>query len=109
MGSLDPQFAFKNAPVTWMISLNDMKNIFNKEYFANRPYIELMTCHSASTSKILNIQESLVQTLSKHINGIVMGLDGRSDYAPLGKNPPAPPTEGTTISEEADSYGNTTV
>ena len=28
---------------------------------------------------------------------------------PLGKNPPAPPTEGTTISEEADSYGNTTV
>lgn len=30
VGSLRAQFAFKDAPVVWMISLNDMKNIFKR-------------------------------------------------------------------------------
>lgn len=64
-----------------------------------------MTSHSASTSKQQQIQTSLAQALSKHINKIIAGLD----YAPLGSNPPMPPTVGTSISDEAYSRWNVTV
>ena len=109
VGSLGPQYNFKNSPISWMIPINELKNIFKKEYFANRPYLELMTCHSASTSKKWKIQTSLAEALSRHLEGIVVGFDGRTDYEPLGYNPPSPPKAGTSISEDVDSSGNMTV
>lgn len=102
IGRLGPQYEFSKSSVLWMISIAELKDIFKKEYFTNYPYVELFTCHSASSSRIKNIEESLAQALSRLIEGKVKGINGRADYEPLGHFFPGAPKIGTSINEDAD-------
>ena len=62
---------------------------FDSAYFANNPYIDLVTCHSASRPKKNPEKGSLAEEINLKLGGIAYGYDGRVDYAPVyeGKMP----------------------
>ena len=77
------------------VTANDFPtDIFNKDSL-----IELFTCHSAS--KYINLtQKSIAEELYDRFGGVVVGFNGRVDYAPVAKG--HHPIGGTTVSKEAE-------
>ncbi len=107
VGSLGIQYPFDGRHLRWMLSINDIKKIFKKHYFTKNPYIELITCHSASTSKKRNIKKSLAEELSHYLGGVVKGMHGRVDYGPMGEffiSKPDAPKPGTSVSSDVDKF-----
>ena len=97
----------------WSINIDDIPNIFSCDSFICDPQIGLITCHSASTSIVKEVNYSFAQVLSEHLRCRVKGIDGRANYEPTANvdmcgNPvPKAPTLGESIDNSAD-YKNGT-
>ena len=107
VGKLGIQYPFNPSMLTWYIDISDIPRIFKKEYFSKNPFVDLQTCHSASTSKVENINKSFAEVLSAHLEGELYGINGRLDYTPVGSlglsGTPGKPEPGTSFSEIADT------
>ena len=110
VGKLGIRYPFSPNMLTWYIGINDIPRIFKKKYFVKDPYVLLQTCHAASTSKEKGIKRSFAEVLSKHLEGTVDAMHGRSDYAPIGdiglSGIPGKPKPGKTFADKVDRKEN---